>query len=298
MTISFEVIPECGLKNESIEFILGTPINQMISALQNVPRIVKNIQFIYCPKDPFSKDMCINLKDDGIRLIFDNKQQVLKIIEVYSPSKLTLYFGQEVFSKPDQPADIQKVQGCFGATHPGEYDDLQKLFLLNWRGISFAFPAKDSSAVQSTYAHGLGSLHFSNSSIPVLERMTIFYGSSLSEIKIPSQPVYTLCGTNKLNKVDIIQEDGKVKGLKINFSCEWSNDGGYRKSENVTKSYEKIVMFGSAENQVISDLGSPSRIFYKSDEKMLIQKGVFKETKNDEEKADYFFNYFTMGLVS
>lgn len=44
-------------------------------------------------------------------------------------------------------------------------------------------------------------------------------------------------------------------------------------------------------------LGAPSKIFYKSDEKMLIQRGSNSENLKDEDKPDFFFNYFTMGVV-
>uniref|UniRef100_A0A0N4ZN86 Iso_dh domain-containing protein n=1 Tax=Parastrongyloides trichosuri TaxID=131310 RepID=A0A0N4ZN86_PARTI len=299
MTITFDIVPGSGLKNENIEFILGTPINQILSSLQNVPRIVKKVQFIYSPKEPFLKDMSINLKEDGIRLIFDNKTQLLKLIEIYAPAKLVLSINNEIFSTPEQVADYHRVEKSFGPTHPGQYDDLQQLYLLNWHGISMAFLAKDSSAIQSTYAHGLATLHFSNTTTPLVDKMTIFYGSSiLEEAKLPPQPSFTLCGTNKINEVNLITDNEKIVGLKINFSCETTNDGAIRRNENLIKSYEKIIRFNENENKVISELGSPSRIFYKSDDKMLIQKGVYKENVMDEEKTDYFFNYFSMGLVS
>lgn len=58
------------------------------------------------------------------------------------------------------------------------------MYLLHWRGVSFSFPAKEpSSTIQASYAHGLGSLSFANSSLPLLERMTIFCGNSPSEIR-------------------------------------------------------------------------------------------------------------------
>jgi hypothetical protein len=90
-----------------------------------------------------------------------------------------------VFSAPGQPADVAKVERCFGATHPGVYDEKQKTYLLHWRGVSFSFPAKEpSSTVQQTYAHGLGSLNFSNSSLPLLEKMGIYCGDSSSPTEI------------------------------------------------------------------------------------------------------------------
>lgn len=58
------------------------------------------------------------------------------------------------------------------------------MYLLHWRGVSFCFPAKEPSAVsQPAKAHGLGSLNFVHSSLPLLERMTIFSGSSPNDMR-------------------------------------------------------------------------------------------------------------------
>jgi hypothetical protein len=49
-------------------------------------------------------------------------------------------------------------------------------------------------------------------------------------------------------------------------------------------------------------LGAPSNIYYKSDDKMLIQRsggtGTERLNEGDEEKPDFFFNYFSLGMVS
>jgi hypothetical protein len=63
------------------------------------------------------------------------------------------------------------------------FDEQLKMYMLSWRGVSFCFPTKDSSTVQSSYAHGLGSLHFANSALPFLQKMTIFSGNTPAEMK-------------------------------------------------------------------------------------------------------------------
>uniref|UniRef100_A0A1I7WS19 Pecanex-like protein n=1 Tax=Heterorhabditis bacteriophora TaxID=37862 RepID=A0A1I7WS19_HETBA len=47
---------------------------------------------------------------------------------------------------------------------------------------------------------------------------------------------------------------------------------------------------------VMSALGAPSKVFYKSEDKMSIHRGANKETLNP--LPHFFFNYFSMGLVS
>ncbi|KHN71535.1 UPF0183 protein T01G9.2, partial [Toxocara canis] len=57
-----------------------------------------------------------------------------------------------IFSKPGDEADVSKVGACFGATYPGVYDKKQRLYELNWRGLSLSFTApKETSTLQWTW---------------------------------------------------------------------------------------------------------------------------------------------------
>ena len=46
--------------------------------------------------------------------------------------------------------------------------------------------------------------------------------------------------------------------------------------------------------EVMCEIGSPCQTFYKSQDKMTIHSS----RKYDQEFSDYFFNYFTLGIVS
>jgi hypothetical protein len=291
--LEFEVLPESSLKcNDVIEFVLGTPINQVITALQNASKVIRNVEFVYSKEEPFTRDLTITLKNDGIRLIIEPVFQRLKLIEVYDFKNITLKYCETIFSSPDEEANVDKIEKCFGATHPGVYDEKQKMYLLKWRGVAFCFPAKDSSSVQSTYAHGLGSLHFANSELPFLQRMIIFSGSNPSEPKLPEIPLAAYCGNNHLISVTSVEEYGRITGVKYAFVSEDVSPTSNRKPTEPPR-FEKIIRLGDTEQSVLAALGAPSKIFYKSDEKMLIQRGP-NQVKIDD-KPDMFFNYFTMG---
>jgi hypothetical protein len=45
-------------------------------------------------------------------------------------------------------------------------------------------------------------------------------------------------------------------------------------------------------------LGAPSKVFYKTEDKMLIQRGSESEDINSVDNPDIFYNYFSLGLVS
>ena len=59
----------------------------------------------------------------------------------------------------------------------------------------------------------------------------------------------------------------------------------------------KDVLFGDSVQDVISAIGAPARIFYKSEDKMKIHSPN-AHRKAATQKSDYFYNYFTLGFVS
>lgn len=51
--MEFEVLPENCLRNDQLELILGMPINQVITSIQNLSRQIKNVELVYCNKVNF-----------------------------------------------------------------------------------------------------------------------------------------------------------------------------------------------------------------------------------------------------
>lgn len=45
---------------------------------------------------------------------------------------------------------ISVIEHSFGATHPGVYDNERKLFILNFRGVSFYFPVDAKYQTESS----------------------------------------------------------------------------------------------------------------------------------------------------
>ena len=62
-------------------------------------------------------------------------------------------------------------------------------------------------------------------------------------------------------------------------------------------SLTKEIRFGDSVQDVTSAIGAPSRVFYKSEDKMKIHSPN-AHRKSAALKSDYFYNYFTMGMVS
>ncbi|KAF8367913.1 hypothetical protein PRIPAC_85742 [Pristionchus pacificus] len=284
--LEFEVVPERCLKNSSVEFHIGTPINQVITMLQLNTRILHGIKFTYSKKDPFRRDISIHLENNGIWLIFDARSQLLKI-----------------FSEPGAEATMDKVEESFGSTHPGAYDESEKVYIQSWRGLSFCFPTTNSNHVEVAPGFGpnLRSLKYDSNSAPTLTKMTIFKGTQLTKnserLEVP-QLAYS--GQNRLILAEAVREKERITGMCFLFTTEdkvkmATRGGASNDYELVT--LKRTVNFGDHVTRVLATLGAPSKVFYKSDDKMSIHKvgeGRAKETV--EPQPHFFFNYFSMGF--
>ncbi|EEB17162.1 conserved hypothetical protein, partial [Pediculus humanus corporis] len=148
--------------------------SQAVAIIQSQVGIIKGVQVLYNDMNPLTADLVINLSCDGIRLIFDSVSQRLKIIEVYNMKLIALKYCGILFNSPEIIPSIEQIEHSFGATHPGVYDLEKQLFQLNFRGLSFSFPA--DSKFEPGYTHGLGSLQFQNGSSPIVSRTVIYAG--------------------------------------------------------------------------------------------------------------------------
>lgn len=288
--LDLEVVPERSLGNEQWEFVLGMPFYQAVNILKRQDRVIKGVQVWYSNQSPLQMDLVVNLSHDGIRLIFDPVSQRLKVIEVNNMSKVKLkYCGVHFNTSQIQPT-IEQIDQSFGATHPGVYNSEKQLFVLNFRGLSFDFPIE--SKFEPRYAHGLGSLQFPNGASPVVSRMCIYSGSSLLETRAPPLPITCYHGNCYVDCLEVLREHNVTKGLKFILFTEGNGPG--KLLDPRKKMVERIVKFGDSPNDVISALGCPEKVFYKSEDKMKIHTP--DAHRRVRASSDYFYNYFTMGV--
>lgn len=292
--LEFEVIPEVSLRNEFIEFILGMPLCQAINGIQKSSRSIKSVELLYNQEDPLAQDIVISLTQDGVRLFFDARCQRLKVIEVYDLNKITLRYCSTIFSSPSEKASIQRIDQSFGATHPGVYDASQQLFILSWRGLSFAFPAEPNVQANPHYAHGLSSLQFPNGSSPVVSKLFIYSGNNLTDAKAPEMPLYCFNGNCHVESVDVLRRRGRTLGIVVKTLIESVGAGRFPDIQKDV--FERTVLLGDTCEDVLSALGCPNRVYYKSEDKMKIHLPSSQRIRNASQHADYFYNYFTLGL--
>lgn len=289
--LDLEVTPERSLGNEQWEFVLGMPFYQAVNILKRQDSCIKGVQVWYSEASPLSLELVLYLSQDGIKLIFDPVSQRLKIIEVNAMHKVKLKYCGVPFNTPQVKPTIEQVDQSFGATHPGVYIAEKQLFVLNFRGLSFDFQI--NSTYEPKYAHGLGSLQFPNGMSPVVARMCIYAGNSLADARAPPLPVACFYGNCFLECLEVLRDNNVTQGIKFLLVTEGNVQG--KLVDTRKRSVERIVRFGDSVQDVVSALGCPSRQFFKSEDKMKIHlPDAHKHVR--AHSADYFFNYFTMGV--
>ncbi|XP_043260412.1 PHAF1 protein CG7083-like [Colletes gigas] len=299
--LELEVVPERSLGCEQWEFILGMHFSQSVSIIQSQVGIIRGVQVLYSDSHPLDVDLVINLPHDGVRLIFDPVVQRLKIIEIYNMKLVKLKYCGLPFDSPEVLPSIEQIEQSFGATHPGVYDSDKQVFVLNFRGLSFYFPI--DSKFQPGYAHGLGSLPFPNGTSPLVAKTARYIGNMASgsgtdehNLKAHPPPLPLVCYHNNLylEKVDVMRDKARTRGLRLHFFTEGSSVTRVL-LEPRKRCWTKKVLFGDTCEDVLSALGAPSRVFFKAEDKMRIHSPHAHE-HDKIRRSDFFDNYFTLGL--
>jgi len=287
------VIPEHGLTSDNIEFLLGMHFSVAVAAVQSQVGTIKGVEISYSDKDPLAYDLIITLTQDGIRLVFDSVSQRLKVIELIDLSLVRLKYCDILFNSPEVSSTIEQIDQSFGATHPGVYDQERQVFTLTFRGLAFRFPAE--TKFQPCYGGSrreLGRLQFPPGESPMVSYMCVYSGSSLADCTTPSAPPSRLPALH-CRTVEVLRVGNRTTGLCLVLAAAPGEVGRARaRAEDEIK---KVVRFGDSVQDVCSAIGAPSRVFYKSEDKMKIHSPN-AHRKKAALKSDYFFNYFVFGL--
>lgn len=290
--LELDVVPEKSLGNEGWELVLGMAFSQVVHILQQQFRIIKGVQIIYNEQCPLDSDLVILLSEDGIRLSFDSSSQRLKVIEVTDMSKVKLTYCGSTFCSPEVLPTRQQIDDCFGATHPGEYDASQQMFVLHFRGLSFSFLADPKCKLDAA----LGSSPTGqppNGSSPLVSRMAIYYGNSLTDTRPPPLPLCCFGNQSFLEALEVLREGDTTLGVRLTLLTEAYETS--RLSGPIQKKLTRCVYFGDSVQDVVWALGSPNKVFYKEEDKMKIH-AQDSHRLLAARASDYFYNYFTLGM--
>lgn len=123
--------------------------------------------------------------------------------------------------------------------------------------------------------------------------MAIYSGSSVDSATAPELPLSCYQGQLYLDKAEILRGDSYTKGIKLNLLSGNNN----RIIDSTVLRFERKILLGQSAQDISSAIGAPSRVFYKSEDKMRIHASN-AQRRVTTNRSDYFFNYFTLGLVS
>jgi hypothetical protein len=266
------------------------PLCQAINLIKSLDLHIKGVQLIYDDQNPLSKDLIVDLTQDGIRLLFDPVQQRLRLIEIYNLSRVKLKYCGEYFNAPKIPPTIAQIDASFGATHPAEYKGKQ-LLILNFRGLSFQF--KIDPKLEPTYSHGIGSLRFPACASPIVSCLFIYSGSSYEDLaSLPAVPVVCYHSSFFLEKLEIVREFEQTT-LRFHLTADETCERRLRSSDRF--SCTRNVTFGDSCEDVMSSIGCPTKVYIKDEDKMEIHSPAAYKHRS-KYSSDYFYNYTTLGV--
>jgi hypothetical protein len=286
--MELEVKPEKSVGSGSWEFALGMPLLHVIQVLKIKLHFVKNVSVNFNQKRPLERDIELDLQEQGILLKFDPKTQRLKLIELYSLSKVILKYCNNEFSSVETTPTYSQIEGTFGAVYRKPvFDQKLRCHLLSWPGITFAFPLSPDYTPEQ-----LDEGHPNKDLFKPLWKVFLFSGQSYEEAESLPIPASCFQGNCFAKMVEVVMKGNQTKSLKVTVL---GNAGSYNGVHSTPIEKTVNVKFGATSQDVLSLLGAPSKVFYKAEDKMRIHlKTKHKQTVS--EHSDYFFNYFTMGM--
>eukprot|EP00118_Oscarella_pearsei_P012069 m.85746 g.85746 ORF g.85746 m.85746 type:complete len:134 (+) comp36465_c0_seq4:700-1101(+) len=108
----------------------------------------------------------------------------------------------------------------------------------------------------------------------------------------PEVPLSCYNGSCFASKVEVLESSGQLQGLRVS-TLGGIPAGG---AELVKVAREVDVEFGRTCQEVTRMLGSPSKVYYKDDDRMTIHSPSPCKLRQSQH-SDYLFNYFTLGVV-
>ncbi|RCH81945.1 hypothetical protein CU098_005605, partial [Rhizopus stolonifer] len=345
-------------------FRLGSSLWDTIQLLSDKPQFFPSVELKYSQESPLEYDFIIALPANGLNLRYDGSFQRLKSVECYDPSKVKLVYQNSDVSSSRTIPTFLLIYKSFGPTYPGEFDAHLSIYTLKYPGLAFTFPIPTRH--QSLYTSSTDlPLEFPDGTTPIASKVILYSNSNTwQQATVPplSKVIAEFNGSNsikygKLGKREVEHVIAKpTKGITLRFPAYGNmdtelqrennninnnnNNSNNNMSNNNIPSSNPIVyhsifigLHETTAQDILADLGKPSKIFYKEEDKMKIHSVMTHESSNsnkqqqqqqqqqqqhpieskisndivnandDKDKdpsvvqpTDYFFNYFHLGI--
>ncbi|KAI9265979.1 hypothetical protein BY458DRAFT_556628 [Sporodiniella umbellata] len=337
-------------------FKLGSSLWDNLNFLLDKSQFFPSVELKYSQEDPLECDFIVALPKSGLNLRYDGSLQRLKSIECYDPSRVKLIYQNSDVSSSKTIPTFLLIYKSFGPTYPGEFDTAQSTYTLKYPGLAFTFPipAKHQNLYKSSTDLPL---EFPDGTTPIASKIVLYSNSSTwQEAAVPSLPK-VIAESNastsiKYGKTERREVENVIvkptKGITLVFPAA-NSTGAIENNVNSHKNANgeegdiasntangnkahstfihhrtvSIYLHSSTPQDILAELGKPSRIFYKEEDKMKIHSvseqsnssqtlphQPFELSASDTAAAaannmiddrgvqptDYFFNYFYLGI--
>ncbi|CAB0016417.1 unnamed protein product [Nesidiocoris tenuis] len=260
--LELDVMPERSIGCEQWEFILGD----------------RSLQFETSETQILVSDILEKWESDIFPLILLVIEQIIIFPEIYA--KFLDIFSGMVFNSSDVLPTMDQIEHSFGATLPGLYSPTTHDYVVYFRGVSFYFPVTK---------YQTGSPKFVNAPSPWASLITIYTGSSERAEETAPLPLSCYNGQVHLYRTGVLR-DGRLR------LCMYTT-GATRSMEPKKENLNRTVGLNDSAETVATNLGAPNRVFFKSEDKMRIHSPSHHR-RSASTSSDYFYNYFTLGMVT
>jgi len=276
--LELQIIPESSIETDHWKIELGMPLFQVIKILEAQFPCIKKVSFNYNGDKPFTDDLVLDLENDGVKLSFKSNSQRLYSIEVYDMDKITLLYHRVRFNLPQVNTAPEKIDEVFGATKQPEIDQDLKMEILSFRGVNFYFSVDKATSI-------------SGSDVKKLQKMIVYNGNKIKEKSLPPMPLSCYHSNFFSDSIQVFVDNNSANSLQLNLMIDGKNSEMKLKAEKTNRS----LKFGDTVQDVLSEIGSPCKTFFKSEDKMKIHSSHQRKFTSTG-YSDYFFNYITLGL--
>ncbi|KAI7863539.1 hypothetical protein BDF14DRAFT_1843189 [Spinellus fusiger] len=287
-------------------FRLGSSLWDTLQLLRDRPQFFPVVELKYSQSEPLKHDFIIALPSNGIHLRYDGSLQRLKSIECFDPSKVKLVYQSSDVSSSRTIPTFLLIYKSFGPTYPGEFDTSQS-------GLAFTFPIP--LRFQSLYKSSSDlPLEFPDGTTPIASRVYLYSGSThwqqatvpplskvIAEHNASSSTKYGKLGRREVESVIAKPTKGAVLHFPTHVSPNDTTETSRTHSGTTSINSVHILLHLSTAQDILADLGKPSRLFYKEEDKMKIHSTAndstiierSKETKGDGSRSSGSGNHYS-----
>ncbi|GBG33604.1 UPF0183 protein CG7083 [Hondaea fermentalgiana] len=249
-------------------FVLGMGVNDALAVLRHqfVPQRPR-VRVIYALKQPLEKDIVLLVEDLGLQLRFEPSTQRLRMIDIFEVSRITLAYAGTIFGAQDAArSKFINLYKVFGPTYPGTLDSYNGLYFLRYTGICLMFP------IPVEFQHLFHSeskelpLELPNGSSPLVHRLMIFAGNDERAPELVAKP--RAQDMAMLRPEILLTTLGRTYLEEVRFHIGNAAQG--LPTRIVFPQRNGELEIGSSLQDVIFELGEPSRVYFKQDKRMQI----------------------------